>query len=406
MVQQAHGPWLECPVGESGGERKDVPRTWVQELAGDEARARVFVVHSEERQAYERGIREAGGSGLASVSSWPFWPISEQDRKEGGPSMATLVTGGTGFVASNVVRTLAERGHQVVCYDLVAPHPLLHEYIKPWADRITFVQGDILRQEDLSQLLGHGITKIVHAAIFTGVLPEVEAGRGRSIVDINVMGTTNLLELARQLPIDRFLYVSSGAIYGEDYDHEVTLVEDTVPRPRTLYALTKYTSELLTRRYGELHGFPTVSTRLGSPFGPMERVTDHRVNQSVLKGWTGNIVKGESVEVADRTVETRFTYVADIANGIATVLDAPSLSYDIYNVAGEERRSIGYIMQVLEEVHPGLRVVDVPSTAPIRGGPPMSSARLQSDLGFVPQFDLRSGIREYLAWRQATGFTD
>ena len=247
---------------------------------------------------------------------------------------------------------------------------------------------------------------IVHAAVFTGYLPEVEAGRSRSIVDINVMGTTNLLELARQLPIERFLYVSSGAIYGQDYDPEVALVEDTVPRPRTLYALTKYTSELLTRRYGELHGFPTVSTRLGSPFGPMERVTDHRVNQSVLKGWTGNIVRGEPVEVADRTVEEPFTYVTDIANGIATVLDAPSLSYDVYNVAGEERRSRGYIIQILKEAHPGLRVVDVPSTAPMRSGSHLSSARLQSELGFALQFDLRSGILEYLAWRQATGFTD
>ncbi len=320
--------------------------------------------------------------------------------------MATLVTGGTGFVASNVVRTLAERGQQVICFDLVAPHQLLHEYIKPWADRITFVQGDILRQEDLSQLLGHGITRIVHAAVFTGVLPEVEAGRSRSIVDINVMGTTNLLELARQLPIERFLYVSSGSIYGEDHDPEMALVEDTAPRPRTLYALTKYTSELLTRRYGELHGFSTVSTRLGSPFGPMERVTDHRANQSVLKRWTGNIVRGEPVEVADRTAEGAFTYVADMANGIATVLQAPSLSYDVYNVTVEERRSMGYIIQVLEEVHPGLRVADVPSTVPIRGGSHLSSARLQSDLGFVPQFDLRSGIREYLAWRKANDFTE
>jgi len=59
MVQQAQGPWLECPVGVSAGERKDVPKTWVQEVAGDEAGVRVFVVHSEERLAYERGMREA-----------------------------------------------------------------------------------------------------------------------------------------------------------------------------------------------------------------------------------------------------------------------------------------------------------------------------------------------------------
>lgn len=320
--------------------------------------------------------------------------------------MATLVTGGTGFVASNVVKLLAERGHSVVCFDLVAPHALLQEYIKPWADRITFVQGDILKQDDLAQLLSSGITKIVHAAVFTGVLPEVEAGRSRSIIDINVMGTTNLLELARQLPIDRFLYVSSGSIYGEDYTHEVALDEASSPRPRTLYALTKYASELLTRRYGELHGFSTVSTRLGSPYGPMERVTGHRANQSVLKAWTGNIVRGEPVEVDDRTAKSTFTYVTDIANGIATVLDAPALSYDVYNVTGEERTSMGDIIKVLQDLHPGLDVVDAPSSAPRRGVSSLSSGRLRSDLRFIPQFDLRSGIQEYLAWRRASQFTE
>ena len=170
--------------------------------------------------------------------------------------MTTLVTGGTGFVASNVVRMLAERGHEIVCFDLNPPSALLQEYVKPWASSITFNQGDILKQEDLSELLNKGITKVVHAAVFTGVLPEVEAGRSRSIVDINVMGTTNVLELARQLPIERFLYVSSGSVYGEDYAPNEALVEDTTPRPQSLYALTKYTSELLTRRYGSLPRLP------------------------------------------------------------------------------------------------------------------------------------------------------
>ena len=128
-----------------------------------------------------------------------------------------------------------------------------------------------------------GIDKIIHAAVFTGILPEIERGRSRSIVDINLMGTTNLLELARRQSVDRFVYVSSGSVYGDAPGLEEVLHEDTPPNPRSLYAIGKYTSELLTRRYGELHGFQTASVRLGGPYGPMERVTGHRANQSLLR---------------------------------------------------------------------------------------------------------------------------
>ena len=163
----------------------------------------------------------------------------------------------------------------------------------------------------------------MHAAVFTGVLPEFEVARSRDIVEINAMGTTNVLEPARRLVVGRFLYVSSGSVYGDDHSPDEVLSEDSALRPRTLYAVTKYVSELLTRRYGELHDFPTVSMRLGGPYGPMERVTGHRANQSLLKQWTGNVVRGEPIQAGDRTVSRAFSYVADIVEGTCAVLGVP-----------------------------------------------------------------------------------
>jgi len=319
--------------------------------------------------------------------------------------MKTLVTGGTGFVASNIVRTLAERGEEVVSFDLHPPGDLLRAYIKPWAERVTFIQGDLLNQDELDRVLEHDIKRIVHAAVFTGLLPDIEAGKSKDIIAVNVMGTTNVLELARKLSVQRFLYVSSVAVYG-DYQPDKMLTEEYTPLPRTLYAVTKYASELLTRRYGELHGFPTVRVRLGSPYGPMERVTSHRANQSLLKEWTGNIIRGEPIAVGDRSMKRVFSYVLDIAGGICAVLTAPSLSHDVYNISAGKQTSLEEIIAVLRDLHPALQIMDRPMTGYAQISNILDTQRLKSDVGFCPRYDLRSGLKEYMAWRRANNFTE
>jgi len=320
--------------------------------------------------------------------------------------MATLVTGGTGFVGSNIVRALAKAGHTVVSMDLVAPDDLVKGYLEPWKSQVTFVQGNILRQEDLDRAAAPGVDKIIHAAVFTGILPEIEKGQSRSIVEVNLIGTTNLLELARQVSVDRFVYVSSGSVYGDGPGLPDVLQETTAPNPQSLYAIGKYASELLAQRYGHLHGFQAASVRVGTPYGPMERVTGHRANQSLLKKWTGNIARNEPIEVSDRTVKRSFTHVSDIAEGIRAVLDAPALSYGVYNNSSAERTSIAEIVATLQDLSPGLLTTDV-TEAEIPGrASGMDVARLEQDTGFVAKLDLKSGLRDYLAWRKATGFTE
>ena len=325
--------------------------------------------------------------------------------------MATLVTGGTGFVGSNIVKTLAQRGHRVVCFDLVPPNDLLTRYIQPWADQVTFLQGDILAPGDLEQTGDHNIDKIVHAAVFTGVLPEVEVSRSRSIVDINVMGTTNLLELARRIKPQRFLYVSSGSVYGDRPEGEDVLREDAALHPHSLYESTKYVSELLTQRFGEMHGFQTCATRLSSPYGPMERVTGHRANQSVLKDLTGRIIRGEPIAVSDRGLGRDFTYVADIAAGISSVLDAPSPSHFAYNVSSGRWVSLGDIIDALQELRPGIQVMEASpgedNDASYGGSRSrMDVSRLQNDIGFTAEYDLAAGLAAYLQWREEYDFRD
>ncbi len=324
--------------------------------------------------------------------------------------MATLVTGGTGFVGANILKELARSGHDIVCFDLSGPDRLLEGFLGDEYSRVTFVQGDILDREKVEGLgVDHRIDKIVHAAVYTVNRVELETRRSRAVVDINIEGTTNLLELARTLQVNRFVYVSSGAVYGAAGPGDQTLNEDTPAAPQNLYGITKYASEMLTRRYGELHRISTASVRLSTPYGPMERVTGHRAVMSVFYNWTGQAVRGETIQAEDLEQGRDYTYVADIAGGIRAVLDAPVLPHDLYNITAGIWLTFREILAQLQQLAPSTQVNEVAAAqshgaAASRG--PLSGHRLFNDLGWTPNYDLKAGLSEYLQWRRDAAFLD
>ena len=326
--------------------------------------------------------------------------------------MATLVTGGTGFVGINIVKELARAGHQVVSLDLNGPDRLVEDFVKDQAPRVSFAVGDILDRAAVERLgVDHSIDKIVHAAVYTVNRVELETRRSRDVVDINIGGTTNILELARTLKVNRFIYVSSGAVYGAAGFGDQTLNEDMPPAPLNLYGITKYASELLTQRYGELHDISTATTRLSTPYGPMERVTGHRAVMSVFYDWTGQVSRGDPIQLEDLDQGRDYTYVTDIADGIRAVLDAPALPHHIYNVTAGAWVKFREILNELTRISPSTRTVkaDAPEGQPQAVGPsrgPLSGHRLLQDLGWTPRYSLRTGLEEYLQWRRDAPFLD
>ncbi len=332
--------------------------------------------------------------------------------------MTVLVSGGTGFVGINIVRDLIAAGHDVVSVDVGAPDRLAETFVDPWRDRLTWVTAD-LQDEKVAERVGreHEIERIVHAAAYTPY-GDQEADNLRRTLDNNGTAILNLLDLAVATKAERFVSVSTMAVYTPEYftvhDGHVTYAEDQPVDPHHAYGISKLFSEAALRRYGELLGVSGASVRLSQNWGPMERVTPYHAKMSIPYYWVRQATRGEPIEVSPhgtgitegRCLNQDHPYVLDTAAAIRGLLTAPTLDHDLYNVSAGKPVYVDDMLTAIRAAAP-----DVTFVEPVAGDGPddrpgiaLDCTRLTEQTGFVPAFDLSTALADCIAWRRDNGF--
>lgn len=324
--------------------------------------------------------------------------------------MHLLITGGTGFVMSHVIRQWVERGpnFQVTSVDVFAADDMLKRYLQPYANQVNLIEGSVTEQGFWKQALGSlQPDYFVHAAAMTPNRNASEKSQARSVVEVNIQGVLNALEWARECSsLRRIVHVSTGSVYGDD-GPDGALPEDGFEErnPDSLYPISKRAGELLALRYRELFDLPLAVCRLSSIYGPMDRWTPGRDFQCVPNVIVHKALRGEPIRVAGAEAVGDWLHAADVARGVLALLDMDARQPVTFNIAFGEAVSIRELIQAAAAVLPRLEWEAVaPAQADLVGYPEKrrgawgayDNSRLRA-LGWAPM-SIDAAMADYVDW--------
>ncbi|MEA2738071.1 MAG: hypothetical protein QOH05_1378 [Acetobacteraceae bacterium] len=321
--------------------------------------------------------------------------------------MAILVTGAAGFVALNVVEHLLTAGRDVIGLDRI---PLPERASRDFAGlpgRLTMIDGTILSDADLARALTAApVEAVIHCAVITAG-PQREIADPGSIVAVNIQGAVATLVAAARHGVKRFVYPSSGAIYGASAATVAVMDEDTLrPAPVNLYGLTKFAAESILPRIAETQGVALTAARLGVVYGPWEYATGVRDTLSPMLQ-TLDLAEAGTEAVLGPPWRGDYTLSRDIAAGLVALADQPSTPRTIYNLATGRGTTAEDWCRALESRLPGFRwrraaageAWNVESHTGFDRGA-MDIAKITRDTPYRPAFDLERAAEHLLAWRR------
>lgn len=312
-----------------------------------------------------------------------------------------LITGGAGFIGSNLCEYFINKGHEVVCLDNFATGYLhnLDSVIKH--ANFTLIKGDIRNIEDCQKAV-QGVNYVLHQAAL-GSVP-------RSIKDpittneVNVSGFLNMLVAARDAKVKRFVYAASSSTYGDS--QELPKVEDVIGTPLSPYAITKYVNELYAEIFSKTYGIETIGLRYFNVFG--RKQDPNGAYAAVIPLFVKQFLNLESPVInGDGNYSRDFTYIDNVIqmNELAMLTENPQAINTVYNTAYGDRTTLTQLVQLLKEnliqFNPKIAEVEVLHGPNRVGDIPHSLASIEKakkHLGYNPKYSIEQGIIEAVSW--------
>jgi UDP-N-acetylglucosamine 4-epimerase len=312
-----------------------------------------------------------------------------------------LVTGGAGFIGSNLCEALLEKGNKVVCLDNFATgkRENLEQLLKN--TNFKLIEGDIRKLEDCLKA-----TKDVDYVLHQAALGSVPRSIKDPITsnDVNVSGFLNMLVAARDNGVKRFVFAASSSTYGDS--ESMPKVEDIIGKPLSPYAITKYVNELYADIFSKTYGLETIGLRYFNVFG--RKQDPNGAYAAVIPKFVSQLMNGESPIInGDGNYSRDFTYIDNViqVNLLSLVTTNEKAINTIYNVAYGDRNTLndlmGYLKEYLSVFDPEISNVEVIYGPNRSGDIPHSHAsvdKAKENLSYNPQFTLQQGLKEAVKW--------
>jgi UDP-N-acetylglucosamine 4-epimerase len=312
-----------------------------------------------------------------------------------------LVTGGAGFIGSNLCEALLEKGNQVVCLDNFATgkRENLEQLLKD--TNFTLIEGDIRKLEDCLKAT-KGVDYVLHQAALGSVPRSIKDPITSN--DVNVSGFLNMLVAARDNEVKRFVFAASSSTYGDS--ESMPKVEDIIGKPLSPYAITKYVNELYADIFSKTYGLETIGLRYFNVFG--RKQDPNGAYAAVIPKFVSQLMNGESPVInGDGNYSRDFTYIDNViqANLLSLVTTNEKAINTVYNVAYGDRNTLndlmGYLKEYLSEFDSKISNVEVIYGPNRAGDIPHSHASVDKAkelLGYNPQFTLQQGLKDAVKW--------